>query len=153
MNKKGIQLSGAAIVTLIILLASFLTIVAILVSIRPAIAESATVRLCHESVVWRTLSKYETMNAQIQWSPLACKTQDVELKGNREEIKSQMANLMGTCWFMFNEARHDDVFDGTEIAKLFGWEDNNNLCFMCYTASIEEDNIDGGPITSEEMGD
>jgi hypothetical protein len=151
LNKKAITMSIGAIVAIIILVVSLLSILAAVFLVRPEFSKASVVRICHESIVWRTTTSYKTLNTDVNWLPISCKTQDIEIQGNREELKDQLSQLMATCWFMFNEARQDDVLSGAEIAKVFGWEDNNNLCFLCYTVSIDQKSIDGGPIEELEL--
>jgi len=115
------------------------------------INDVAAEELCHDSMAMRAASYFQIAGTEISLTPSLCKTIDLKVEGDREEIKKQIADKMARCWWMFNEGRYDDVLDSNELSNIFGWEDYQNKCFICYSAMINEEEIEGGTITKTEM--
>jgi hypothetical protein len=106
--------------------------------------------LCRSTVTIRAATSEAAWG--VSATPIACQTFQHEIKGDREELKAQMAQLMSKCWWQFNEGRQDNVMKGN-WEKFFGWSDQENACFVCYDVAIDQDEIEGGPITAPEMFD
>ena len=114
-------------------------------------AEAAALdRTCHDSVWARAELAPTILDTKMHLSPLSCKTQEEKVTGGREQIKERMARMMSQCWWMFNEGRHDEIFEAAKLQRIF-WDSSENSCFMCYVAPIDQDNIVGGPIEPQEM--
>ncbi|MFH0701883.1 MAG: hypothetical protein V2A62_05620 [Candidatus Woesearchaeota archaeon] len=114
--------------------------------------------LCHDTVVLRAktgiTSEGTFVSAQVKAVPALCKTIDKKIKGDREEIKEQFAYKMARCWWMFGEGRYEELLDSSQIKFLpsvFGMDNNKNKCFVCYNLMVDQNNIDGIPISGQEM--
>lgn len=103
----------------------------------------------------RAMSTVNIGSADVRLVPPMCKTIEVEITGNREEIKDQLAYLMARCWWMFGEGRYEELFenDFDGLTKVLAVDKVDNDCFLCYTAVIDQKNIDGGVIPVKEMFD
>ena len=101
--------------------------------------------LCQSSVALRhasavTIKNKIMPNTEIKVVPFLCKTIDKEIKPKgknleeeKESIKTQIANKMARCWWMFGEGRFKkNIFQGINI---FGADAQ---CFTCYTLLIED---------------
>lgn len=79
--------------------------------------------------------------------PLVCSSENIGvLKGTREEVKKQIANLMGTCWFMYADGKIANVFDTPNNAR------GCNVCFFFEIPSLPAQNkIDGETPFSESV--
>jgi hypothetical protein len=156
LGKKGVM--TAMLAKIILSLLGFIAVsLVFFMVIFPGLVEKTPEELCRNSVVLRTALIKQGVGKDLSHfvkSPLACETQTKEISGNREEIKGQMAKMMSSCWYMFNEARQDDVLDDpVEVLKMLGLDSDSNKCFICYKGLIEEDEIIGGPISAGEMLD
>ena len=115
--------------------------------------------LCHNSVALNASATLKIHGANIARPPIFCKTNDLTIEGNREEVKAKLAEKMARCWWMFNEARYDNKLSttgdiGDQVKEIFGFgSDNTNQCFLCYTAVINsEDDLTGEHyITANEL--
>ena len=59
-------------------------------------------------------------------TPILCSSENVgELKGEREEIKRQIADMAASCWRMYGEGQIDNI-----------WNENDRMCGTCYTFSV-----------------
>src|SRR3989344_5227131 len=134
--RKG--MAAEQLVVLILVIAAF-SLVALFLKYFFLEAEPKEAELlCHNSVVFRAATVFNAGGGDdknIQLIPLLCKTTDLKIEGDREEIKARMAYLMSRCWWMFNEAR----------------QDSTNQCFICHTVIIDQKQITGGDIEVEEM--
>jgi hypothetical protein len=117
----------------------------------PGCTERGPEELCRSTVVTRVSTPLNLIEKGLYWAPLACETQDLDIKGNHEELKAQTAQLMARCWYMFNEGRQDELLNSDQVEKVFGWEDNDNECFLCYSLAIDQNSIEGGAIGADEM--
>jgi len=76
-----------------------------------------------------------------KFTPLACKPQNVgTLRGSREEIKHQVAELASQCWWMYLEGTVPNLFDIKDRDKT--------ACGICYYFQIPE-NMDAGRTSTE----
>jgi len=151
--RKG--MAAEQLVVLILVIAAF-SLVALFLKYFFLEAEPKEAELlCHNSVVFRAATVFNAGGGDdknIQLIPLLCKTTDLKIEGDREEIKARMAYLMSRCWWMFNEARQDSTLDDVgKIEKALGFQDTSNQCFICHTVIIDQKQITGGDIEVEEM--
>ncbi|MBI2665003.1 hypothetical protein HYX12_00075 [Candidatus Woesearchaeota archaeon] len=111
------------------------------------------VELCRSSVILRTSTgmSFDNSETKTYWAPLLCPVIEPEIGGDREEIKEQMAQMMAKCWYMYNEARQDEVLEPAGVLRALGWEDNTNECALCYIPKITNKEIEGGSIEAPEM--
>lgn len=151
-NKKGQVTSFLPQLVLVIL--AFVLIAMVLGRFMTDVNDVAAEELCRDSIAMRAASVLQVGdNVEISLTPNLCKTIDVKVEGDREEIKKQFADKMARCWWMFNEGRYDDVLDANEVSKWLGWEDYENKCFICYSMMVNEEEIEGGSISQIEMND
>ncbi|MBT4651452.1 hypothetical protein HOC13_02915 [Candidatus Woesearchaeota archaeon] len=141
-GKKG-GVSWDRLLLILILLVSFVLIVA---AVKNFIDKAEPYELevaCRGSMALRAHSAINTMGTEIKWSPLLCKTQDLYITAGRDKIyvMDQLADLMGRCWWMFNEGRYNDVVSDTEL-KILPEFTAKNGCFLCYTVGIKAQKFD-----------
>lgn len=152
-KKKG--LLGLSSIAVIILWAvgTVLLLIAIALLVNRTTTSSEEL-ICRNSVALRAKS-YIGMDLLFisefikkeKFTPLMCNPQPMgELKGTREEIKHQIAELTAKCWWMYLEGSVPNLF------KLD--EEDAKSCGICYYFRIPED-LDAGEISSyqhfEEM--
>ncbi|MBU0459519.1 MAG: hypothetical protein KJ597_03785 [Nanoarchaeota archaeon] len=149
-NKKA--MTGGQIVTIVVVLVAFVLIAGTVTRFISKAEPKEAEILCQNSISMRAISTTQIGNADIALSPVLCKTIDRKLKGDREEIKEQLAYMMARCWWMFGEGRYEEILGDTDLLrKTFGIPKGENDCFLCYTALIDQNDIDGGVIGSPEM--
>jgi len=153
-TKKNKQ--GLAMATLVYIILVVVALITIIYSITVLFSKSDTKEqeiLCHDSIALRMSTQIQVGSATVNLGPNFCTTIDKEIKSsNKEEIKSEIGYMMARCWWMFNEARQDDLLAGNpNLWKVIGLEDEPNRCFLCYTATLPR-NIEGD-ITKDEMAD
>jgi hypothetical protein len=153
LNKKRGDISLERLALMIGLIASAFVVILVIGIGAAQASEKGPENVCRASMVTRTATSFDINGVDIDWGPLACETIVKEISGSRVEIKSQVAQAMERCWWMFNEGRQDDIFDSEQLSKLFGWDNNGNKCFICYTLAVKQDEIEDGPITAKEMFD
>ena len=104
MNKRGIQnkkgeLTTKQLVTLIILIASFIIILFLI--FRLNLGQTTDEEICRNSVVLKGQS-------QLVSGPLDCKTDYVTISTEKEEeVMKIIADEMASCWYMFGEGEVD----------------------------------------------
>lgn len=153
MNKNKRGLAAGQLVIIILVLVAFVliagTVSRFIAKAEPKEAEI----LCQNSINMRAMSTVNIGSADVRLVPPMCKTIDVEITGNREEIKDQLAYLMARCWWMFGEGRYEELFenDFDSLTKVLALDKTGNDCFLCYTAVIDQSNIEGGDIPAQEM--
>ncbi len=119
--------------------------------------------LCRNSVALRASTQLNINNAlleaQVKPVPILCKTVDVKIKGEREELKQQVAEKIAKCWQMFGEGRFEEPFKGQRVdvvPSLLGTADQPNQCFNCYYLLVDQRTIKNEqgqnvPISAEEL--
>lgn len=108
--------------------------VTLLVIIPPMFEQSlgtASEYACRNSVMLRSnfvldLGIFGQVN---RITPLVCNTyNEGTLRGSREQVKYQIADMMANCWFMYAEGRIDNIYED------HGHQ--NSMCNICYTFRI-----------------
>ena len=151
-NKKAMAMNTLVAITITII--SLVLIAYTVTKFSTDADEKESEALCRNSVAFRTASTINILDSEYPLSPVLCKTIDLKVeKKEKEEVKEELAKKMARCWWMFNEARQDDLLDrGVSVERLLGFGENDNNCFLCYTL-IFENGIEDGPISSQEMSD
>jgi hypothetical protein len=103
--------------------------------------------VCRNSVILRSKATLTIPIAGMdiakieKFTPLACTPQNIGmLKGSREEIKHQIAELSARCWWMYLEGSVPNLFDSKEK--------NESSCGICYYFQIPA-NMDAGSVSTE----
>jgi len=145
-NKKG-QGIHYTIVAIILALASLFILGYGIDKFIDAADEAKFENSCRESVQWRLSTQLQVGNADINLVPLVCKTIEKKVtEPDREVVIGQFADDIAKCWWMFNEARQDELLKTAgNVKDMLGWEDNTNRCFMCYVELVEEESFTGFP--------
>lgn len=155
------------IVTTSLVLISFFLIVGLIGRFTSRTTDLEAELLCQTSVAqraktavnidWDAGGALSLFKAQVKSIPPLCRTIDKEVSGTRKQIMREIADKMARCWWMFGEGRYEDILDDVDanfFPAIFGLEDYGpNQCFNCYTILVDQDEISGGPITSEEIND
>ena len=103
---------------------------------------------CMSSLKLRANLVLQVGDAKITSAPLLCKTLDKKVTGEEEDIKEQLAYLMARCWKIFGEGTYEEILEADNLRNLFNIAQAGNDCFMCYSAQIDESDID---ISKNEM--
>ncbi|MEK6845177.1 MAG: hypothetical protein AABY26_00340, partial [Nanoarchaeota archaeon] len=149
-NKKAVAMGQLVII--VITVVGFLLLLGTINRVMAKSQDKEAEYLCHNSIALRMATTVNVEDTDIAFSPVLCKTIDKKIRGDREEIKEQMAYMMARCWWMFNEGRQDELFDSSSfVRELVGLDKSKNDCFLCYTAVIDEKEIPGGPIAPPEL--
>ncbi len=141
-KKGGVPYTLVIFIGVILSAGVLLYLVSLIIS---GFGEKSVEEVCRGNVIFRTSEFFGDQRL----GPLLCQTQKVELRGNKETVKEQIAELMRKCWYMFDEGKSIDALDGESVKKALGWEDNKNGCFTCFIADTAK--IDGGPILPHEL--
>ncbi|MFT4261167.1 MAG: TPM domain-containing protein [Candidatus Woesearchaeota archaeon] len=99
----------------------------------------ATEDTCRASVLLRTQAVVDLglFGKVERITPLVCNTfNEGTLRGNREQVKYQVADLMSKCWYMYAEGRVDNIFSDHD--------EDSNMCKICYTFRIPNNMDTGG---------
>jgi hypothetical protein len=153
-SKKG--MSMAFIVGVVITLVAFV-LIAPLAAKFVGEDEKKAEMLCQTSINLRASSMISVGGSILKTelkSPILCKTIDYEIEGDKRKLMSQIAEKMARCWWMFNEGRYEEIVKSSDIHLLkgvFGLKGND--CFVCYAIFIDEDKIENGMITKNELKD
>jgi len=149
-SKKGV--TAGTLVVIISVIAAFIIIASVIFGFMSKTEVKEAELLCKTSIDLRATSAVQAGSASVPLAPVLCKTQDKDIIGNREEIKSQLAYMMARCWWMFGEGRHEENLESLNVfQQTLGIASSENTCFLCYTATIDQNEIDGGAIGMEEM--
>ncbi len=99
---------------------------------------------CRGSILTRVKS-----NLRVAWVvelnpfPIVCKTQQKELKGDKEQVMMQISDLSARCWWTFLNGEYGNIFDTFNLK-------GDEKCFICYFFYIDG-NIE--PISGKELMD
>ncbi|MBT4805168.1 hypothetical protein HON71_03275 [Candidatus Woesearchaeota archaeon] len=149
-SKKGI--TAGTLVVIISVIAAFIIIASVIFGFMSKTEVKEAELLCKTSIDLRATTAVQAGGTNVALAPVLCKTQDKEIIGNREEIKSQLAYMMARCWWMFGEGRHEENLENPGVfQQMLGLTSNDNKCFLCYTATIDQNKIEGDTISMEEM--
>ncbi len=145
MRNKRADLGEKFIITIIILIVSFLLILAVIKNMVSKADDITGELICRGSVAARANFYIGTTGEKQSMAPLLCKTKDKDVplvsKGaNKEAMEKDMADLVKRCWWQFGNGLVDNMFDDV----LFG----NEKCFVCYVAKM---NMPGTTITRDEF--
>ncbi|MGV8163009.1 MAG: TPM domain-containing protein [Candidatus Nanoarchaeia archaeon] len=145
MNKKGEEGVRATLLELLVMIGVLGILVFVFISLRES-AENATAdTLCRSSVLIRGKATVSIVDNLVEFekiTPLACNTRDLgTLKGDREEVKKQIADYSTRCWWQFAEG---------SVADLFKVDRKEKSCFVCYTFNIK-DGLDEGIKAREQI--
>jgi len=150
-NKRGGLLDSSLGKFILILVGFGIVAFALFYILLPKLVdEKAPESLCRATVTARAAVSEQLWGQSV--TPIACQTLTHKIKGDKEELQAQVAQLMSKCWWQFNEGRQDNVLKNN-WEKFFGWSDQENACFVCYDVAIAQDDIDGGFIDAPEMFD
>lgn len=150
-GKKGIE-AGFLVVTLLTII-SFIFIAGTVQRVLSDSDEKQAERTCHDSIALRAAMTIRVNDKEFAPpTPPLCKTIDKKIKGDKEKIMQQFSDKMARCWWMFGEGRYEQILDDPKfglnfkllIEKALGIPKSGNECFICYTMSIDEDEIKGG---------
>ena len=145
-------MEAGLLIAIIITIASFVLIAGTLQRFLSDSDEKQAERICHDSLALRAAMTIRSGEREVSLTPPLCKTIDKKIKGDKEKIMQQFADKMTRCWWMFGEGRYEQVLDKPElIEKAFGIPKGGNECFLCYTMSIDEDEIKDGPVTARDL--
>src|SRR3989344_4486262 len=151
LNKKGGLLDSRLGKFILILVSFGIVSFALFYILLPKLVDDkAPESLCRATVTARAAISEKLWGQSV--TPIACQALTQKIKGDKEELQAQVAQLMTKCWWQFNEGRQDNVLKGN-WEKFFGWSDQKNACFVCYDVAIAQDDIDGGFIDAPEMFD
>ncbi len=170
-SKKGLGMEF--IVTASLLLISFFLIAGLLGRFTSRTTDLEAELLCQTSIAQRARTALNVdwnagkdgvnlFKAQVKTIPPLCRTIDKKVSGFREKILQQVADSTARCWWMFGEGRYEELLSNVKadvLPTVLGFEDlapytdpkTANLCFNCYTLLIDQNDIGGGPITTDEL--
>jgi len=158
-SKKGITIDF--LVMSMVVLVGFVLLSFVLVRFMADFDDKEAEIMCHDSIALRGAtalnvggSDSDLIEASIRPIPVTCRTIDVKVQGTREEIMKKVADKSARCWWMFGEGRYEELLHGSDITlfpKLMGTHNLENKCFNCYTLTIDQDEIEGGPITGNDL--
>lgn len=158
-SKKGITIDF--LVMAMVVIVGFVLLSFVLTRFMASFDDKEAEILCHDSIALRGSTAINLgsddsniIESSLRPIPVSCRTIDVEIKGTREEVIKKVANKMARCWWMFGEGRYEEILHGSEVnlfPKLFGTGNLKNKCFNCYTLTIDQDEIEGGPIGVDEL--
>ncbi len=158
LDKKG--LTASFIVGMMITLIAFFLIAGMLYKFASKAEGVEAEIMCHDSVALRARTalymKSEAVSGELKMVPPLCKTLDVKIKGNKQELMRQISDKTARCWWMFNEGRYEEILDtfGLKLLpNILGFGASENKCFNCYTLLVDQDEIEGGTISSKELAD
>ncbi len=138
------------LVAIIITIASFMLIGGVVMRFMSSAEDKEAEILCHDSILMRAQSVVNVdapgVDAEIKLIPPMCKTIDKKIKGNREELKRQIADKMARCWWMFGEGRYEEILHGSDVDVIYDFGETKNKCFNCYMLMIAQDKIEGNPV-------
>ncbi len=156
MNKRG--LAASFIVGIMITLIAFVLISGTLMRFMSKGDDLEAEILCQSSIALRAQTalyyRGDLASADVKVVPPLCKTIDKKIRGNRDQIMRQVADSTARCWWMFNEGRYEEIInrEGTSgLIDMLGFSKLEGDCFNCYTLLIDQDEIEGGPITSDDI--
>ena len=145
-------MTAGQLVAIIITVAGFLVVLAFILILNSDDDRNEIELLCKGSINLRAASTIQAGSADVALAPPLCKTVDLEVTGNREEIKEQLAYAMARCWWMFGEGQYEQNLDDFSLFReTMGLSNSQNSCFLCYTAVIDQKEIEGGTIGAYEM--
>lgn len=160
-SKKGITIDF--LVMAMVVIVGFVLLSFVLTRFMGSFDDKQAEILCHDSIALRGSTAINLgsddsniIEASLRPIPVSCRTIDLEIKGTRDEIIEKVANKMARCWWMFGEGRYEEILHGGEVTlfpKLFGTQNLQNKCFNCYTLTVDQDEIEGGPIGVGELLD
>ena len=144
-NRKGQEKSY--LTYLIMALVGFVVVIIIMNIFVINVGDLTTEQACRASILARAKAvlKLEWYGGTFETAPvvpIACKTQDKTLKGNREQVLMQISELSARCWWMFLNGEYQNLFDSPRFL-------NKRMCFPCYTFNIET-HLES-PITPDEI--
>ncbi len=138
------------LVALIITIASFMLIAGVVMRFMSSAEDKEAEILCHDSILMRAQSVINVdapgVDAEIKIIPPMCKTIDKKIKGNREELKRQIADKMARCWWMFGQGKYEEILHGSDVDIIYDFGETKNKCFNCYMLMIDQDKIEGDPV-------
>jgi len=144
-GKKGEEGLRTTLVELFIMLGVVVILVAVFVSIGSRAEASTQDILCRDSVIIRgkaTITLVKNLAEFEKITPLACNLKDLgKLKGNREEVKKEIADYSAKCWWKFAEG---------SVPDLFKVDRKEKSCYVCYTFSVDKD-LDIGTKSKSEV--
>ncbi len=153
-------LTASFIIGMMITLIAFVLISGVLLRFMSKSSDVEAEVLCQNSIALRAKSafhlKSSLVEAELKMVPALCKTIDKKITGNRQQILRQIAEATARCWWMFNEGRYEEILSSGDLDVLpsvLGFDGYENQCFNCYTLLVDQEEIEGGPISSKELFD
>lgn len=157
----------------IIVLVSFFLIAGLLIRFTSKSSDAEAELLCQISIAQRVRTALNIdwnadkdglslFKAQVKSIPPICRTIDKKVSGSREQILHQFADNTARCWWMFGEGKYEELLDNVKadvLPDILGFEDlapytdpkSANKCFNCYTVLVDQNDIEGGVITTDEL--
>jgi len=90
---------------------------------------------CRASILTRVKSlmriKLGPISHEVDPFPIICKTQQKVLEGDKDQVMMQISDLSARCWWMFLNGEYRNIFNKNYFFS-------ENMCFICYTFSIDE---------------
>ncbi len=157
-NKKG--LAAGQLVMIIIVLVAFVLIAGTVSRFMSKAEPKEAEIMCYNSINMRVQSSIQVNSGLVEGNlkliPPMCKTIDLKITGNREELLEQIAYASARCWWMFGEGRYEDLLRTTGesitvLPSIFNVDHYDNKCFNCYTLLVDQDEIEGGNIGPEDI--
>ena len=161
-SKKGLGMEF--IITTSLVLISFFLIAGLFGRFTSKTSDLEAELLCQNSITQRARTALNVdwdvggvslFRSQVKSIPTICRTIDKKVSGTKEQILRQVADNMARCWWMFGEGRYEDILDSADASlfpEVFGLDDfGPNQCFNCYAILVDQEEIDGGSITGEEL--
>jgi len=135
LRNKDASLGENFIVTMIILIVSFLLILATIKTMVARADDISGELICRGSVAARSKYYIGTTGEKVSMTPLLCKTKDKEVPVSTKDtskaaVEKDMGDLVKRCWWQFGNGLVDNIFDDV----LFG----NEKCFVCYVVTIDK---------------
>lgn len=139
MLKKKKAMTAGFLVTLIIVILSFMMISGTIFRFLSNTKDKDAEILCHDSVAFRASSALGVLGTDLKYAPLICKTLDQKIKPEggtleeqKEDVQKKLADKMARCWWMFGEGRYEgSIFNNIPFLQ-------KSKCFMCYVLIVDE---------------
>jgi len=154
-NKKG-EIAVGRFLMLLLIVSSGAIILLSISSVQQDNNDYQEEAICRASIITRGKMSMPinagVASIDLKLQPPLCSTREVEITGNREEIKEQMAYYLSRCYWMFGEGRFEQIFHGNTVhhlPALFGTNEHENKCFTCYNVVVNEENFE--PIPPSEF--
>jgi len=163
------------IAAMILIGISVLSLIGFVTSTVGHLGQDSLENLCRSSIETRIMTGINSgEGSTFQFTGLSCKKQDLKVTPNilyqdnlfstlvyedeervenaRLSVMKKMADQMAKCKYMFLDNKHEDVLSGSgsEFWEIFGFDEDDPKCFLCYSAAVKEL---GEDISAEEFNE